>query len=680
MPESAARFFAAPAGTRVTLLGGAGVTKSEHWRPHSVWDELEFLRDELGRLRAEGVAWRDVAVYVPEDELYKRVTRRKLMEWNVPLHDPRLAGAWKDDAGQLRLRDLLRAVAGGLKLDDVRAWLGPGPGRAELFEAAYKSGVHGGAGQWRKLLAKHDVAELKALVESAALLGRSMTAPEFLRAARDVAALIKEIADASALVEFAEHLCDDRPYLADFRARLPRYLGYFEEYLETSSRAGALRSDGVQFVSHGVWLPTSARHAFWLGANLMRRPRPPRERWDWEAAEVRSLWTRLHSGAGALTFPDRVARDEAIVAHALASHGRAILSSLSYDLSGAPLGELPKRYLVTFGEKAATAAGGHPRVGWLAEREKSGNGAKLLRPDLAAARVGEGSMRVSEFEDYLRCPFLYYSRHVLKLEREDELGLDADARARGTILHKILERFLSEEIAGRPAASIEEARERLGQLVEEIVTPGRVSGMFRHKPLIDRFKLDITAAAGRWAEWELENRKKHPTLKALAVEKSLELEIAPGLKLRGKADRIDSDGKHAVVIDYKSGGAPLIGKELASGVGAQLLAYSRAIQQSEGLEPAAAFYLKLGRKVEGKAGIFLKKHQGALHTTHARNSGLVAGEFDTLFERVSESWRAVAENLKAGDFTPRPARGKKDCDSCDFKGVCGFEPGEVTGE
>jgi ATP-dependent helicase/DNAse subunit B len=216
--------------------------------------------------------------------------------------------------------------------------------------------------------------------------------------------------------------------------------------------------------------------------------------------------------------------------------------------------------------------------------------------------------------------------------------------------------------------------------VEEVVTPNRVSGMFRHKPLIDRLKLDIGAAAGRWADWEFENRKKHPALRPLAVEKSLELEVAPGLRLRGKADRIDSDGTHAVVIDYKSGGAPLIGKELANGVGAQLLAYSRAIQETEGLEPAAAFYLKLGRKVEGKAGVFLKKHQGTLHTTNARNSGLVQGEFDTLFERVSERWRAAAESLKAGDFTPKPARGKKDCDACDFKALCGFIPGEDNGE
>ncbi len=647
----------------------------EIWTPHSAWDELEFLRERLEVLRGQGVPWHEIALFVPNDDLYKRFARQRLQRWNVPLHDPTLSGAWKDNADWLWWRDLLKTLASGLKLDEVRSWLGVNDGRKELYEAAFKQGLHGGAAQWARLLREHESPELRLLVEGFGIFSRALGPEQFSEAAGRLVTRMNELLGpqpgADIFLEFARHLSEERPYLETFRARLPRYVPLFEEFLDAKARTQSLRSaDGVHFVGHGVWLPKPVPHVFVLGANALTRAKPPADLWDWEALEVRKIWDRVHLG---LTHAERVARDEALLLYGLTQHPNVVFSATNHGISGELLPE-SAIFKKIKGERNATHSGGHEAVGWtVGGTSATAVVEALLRPDLGPDLSDGKSVRVSSFEDYLKCPFLYYARHVLNLAQEDELGLDPDGRARGNILHRVLERYLADELTGERVADLEAAKKKIGILVDDEATRKNLSGMFRHEPLITKAKALIRRRAEKWLEWEFENREKHPTLRPYAVEKAIELELAGVLKLRGKADRVDSDGKHSVVIDYKSGGAPLIGRELQEGLGAQLLMYARAIELEHGLEPGAAFYLTVGSKVEGKSGVFLKKHQKVLHTTNARNSGLFDGEFATLFEQVSENWTRAARQLRAGDYAARPSRPKKDCPTCTFQPVCGFD-------
>lgn len=669
----------------VALPGEAGVAL-ESWKPHSAWDELEFLRDALAELRAQGVPWREIAVYVPNDDLYKRFARQKLHEWNVPLQDPTLSGGWKDQPRWLWWRDMLRTISSGLKLEDVRAWLGPGASRRELLEAAFERGLHGGAGQWAKLLEKHEVPEIRTLVEGMRAFSRAMTPPQFLKAAETFVPRVEQLLggdglETPLLLEFARHVCEERPYLSEFRSRLPRYVSLFEEFLEIKSRTQSVRSqDGIKFVGHGVWLPVRPRHGFVLGANLISRAKPGADVWDWEGAEVRAAWEKLHFG---MPWAERVLRDEKLVEYSLGASGCVRFSGLEYDLSGKPLskGILFERLC---GKLEPRVRGGHEAVGWsLTGADELTPKVSLLRPDL----VTDKPLSVSAFEDYLKCPFLYYARHVLELEREEDLGLDPNGRARGILMHRVLGRLVEEEMQGKLVLTRETGAKRLAEMIDEEVQKelraGRtLSGMYRHKPLIDATVALIRSHTLKWLDWELENRKKFPALKPFAVEAPVELELAAGVRLRGRADRVDSDGKHAVVIDYKTGGAPYTGGELAEGLAAQLLVYAKGMNEKHGLEPAAAYYIGVGRKIEATKGVFLKKHQKTLHETNARNTGLYDGEWGTLFERVSENWLRAAQSFKRGDFAPLPARPKKDCDACHYKGVCGHQfdvPGPNNG-
>lgn len=66
------------------------------------------------------------------------------------------------------------------------------------------------------------------------------------------------------------------------------------------------------------------------------------------------------------------------------------------------------------------------------------NGASRLpvmpRAEVEIPRV----LPVTAFRDYLRSPYLFYLKHVLKLEEEGEAGLELDAREFGTLLHEVV--------------------------------------------------------------------------------------------------------------------------------------------------------------------------------------------------------------------------------------------------
>lgn len=582
------------------------------WHCHSAWDELEFLRDELVKLRDRGVGWSEIAVLVPKDSGYKRFCRQKLHSWNVPLQDPTLPDDWKDVPHAIWWRDLFRVVASGLKVDEVRAWLGPGDDREAMFRETYLRGITGAASQWTRIIEKFPSPDIKLLIDATGIFSRAMSPLEFRDACEKLVALTDR--DGELIREFAQHLVEERPYLEGFRGRLPRYVPLFEEFLAARARMRSLRCrDGVVFTGHGVFVPGRARHAFALGVNTIERARPSADAWEWEGIEVRKAWQMLHFG---LSWEERVRRDEALLETAMLNHGHVTISSLDYGLGGDPLVETPLSKRLA-GDAPCLASGGHPAAGWIEQERR--NLAVIteheLHPELSPDTAHK-PVAVSAFEEYLRCPYRYYARHILKLFQEEELGLDPNHLARGQILHRVLERVLRAEIEGEQEWSgIDAARQAAFSYVDDelkkaTLSGGSVPGLYRHEALLVKAGALMKSQINGWLDWEFARRAQHPSLRPLQVEFPIELELEAGFRLHGKADRVDSDGAHCVVIDYKSGTPPFIGRELVAGLGAQLLMYSGGVAERLKLEPAGAFYLSVGRRVDGSKGIFLKNKKG----------------------------------------------------------------------
>lgn len=147
----------------------------------------------------------------------------------------------------------------------------------------------------------------------------------------------------------------------------------------------------------------------------------------------------------------------------------------------------------------------------------------VSRKDLAGA-LSAKPLSVSKFEDYLRCPFLFYGRHILKVEQEQEPKLSASALFRGQILHRILEKILRLEMEGagifRDEKFIERVQEEIFAEIQTWKTENKDAGtgMFRDPALEENMRSELLEKVLQWMSWERENRAKHPDLKTIALE------------------------------------------------------------------------------------------------------------------------------------------------------------------
>ncbi|MBY5447270.1 double-strand break repair protein AddB [Rhizobium leguminosarum] len=156
------------------------------------------------------------------------------------------------------------------------------------------------------------------------------------------------------------------------------------------------------------------------------------------------------------------------------------------------------------------------------------------------------SYSFSEVGRLRRDPYAIYARRVLRLDPVDAFNRDPGAAERGTLYHKIVDRFIREaHIAGTPDAAA--AMERiLSELFDMEKLPPHIDAVWR-----PRFR----EVARAFLEWEAGRR--HGILKTLTeVRGGMELEPI-NIRLTGVADRIDMTGPNSSdIIDYKTGFNP----------------------------------------------------------------------------------------------------------------------------
>ncbi|MFS8148472.1 double-strand break repair protein AddB [Rhizobium sp. BR 249] len=156
------------------------------------------------------------------------------------------------------------------------------------------------------------------------------------------------------------------------------------------------------------------------------------------------------------------------------------------------------------------------------------------------------SYSFSEVGRLRRDPYSIYARRVLRLDPVDPFNRDPGAAERGTLYHKIIDRFIREaHIAGTPDAAA--AMERiLSELFDMEQLPPHIDAVWR-----PRFR----EVARAFLEWEAGRR---PGIRKTLTEVrgGVELE-AINIRLNGVADRIDVTGPNAAdIIDYKTGYNP----------------------------------------------------------------------------------------------------------------------------
>lgn len=176
--------------------------------------------------------------------------------------------------------------------------------------------------------------------------------------------------------------------------------------------------------------------------------------------------------------------------------------------------------------------------------------------------------RVTEFRDYLACPYRYYLRQIRRLRAVDDSARELDGGAFGTLLHLVLSAFGrdsdSPRESDREADICEFLMEQLYLLVGQTYDPGQRRPAFRLQ--LEQARQRLRAFARHQAELR---REGWSIIYAEGTgEQSDKLEVAfdvdgVPITLVGRIDRIDfhASQKKVRILDYKTGDTAKLPRE-----------------------------------------------------------------------------------------------------------------------
>jgi ATP-dependent helicase/nuclease subunit B len=156
------------------------------------------------------------------------------------------------------------------------------------------------------------------------------------------------------------------------------------------------------------------------------------------------------------------------------------------------------------------------------------------------------SYSFSEVGRLRRDPYSVYARRILRLDPVDPFNRDPGASERGTLYHRIIEHYTSENHLPGTPDSLAAMQRLTNALFDAEKLPIHIDLVWRSR---------FHEVARSFLDWE---KLRRPEIRGTLTEvrASMELE-AVGIRLTGVADRIDIKGdRSADIIDYKTGSNP----------------------------------------------------------------------------------------------------------------------------
>jgi ATP-dependent helicase/DNAse subunit B len=350
---------------------------------------------------------------------------------------------------------------------------------------------------------------------------------------------------------------------------------------------------------------------------------------------------------------------------------RRPLSALTRDLEAAPTERERLRSLARLSVSAPSEASALAREnGWERRLRRATNAfarPTTLTHQRALQLVGSrDAYSVSELERMASCSAAWFVERYLRPATIDK---EIDRMLRGSILHAALQRFYRELPSAIPGADrVDEGNvEAAVALMRECVTQAVESGLRIDAADLDRRELE------QGLQRDLEQLvRDEATSSSPLVPRHLEVsfrsyELAPGVVVSGKIDRVDGDrmGARGIVVDYKSGSASSA-SEIRDRDLLQLPLYMLVLRDQLGLEPVGGLYVPVGggRRPRG----MLRAGADAVSGFSARDY-LEPDEFADAVEGARGTAIGLVERIRAGDVRHDPQGG--DCPHwCDLWRIC----------
>jgi ATP-dependent helicase/nuclease subunit B len=267
----------------------------------------------------------------------------------------------------------------------------------------------------------------------------------------------------------------------------------------------------------------------------------------------------------------------------------------------------------------------------------------------------------------ISCELKFYFSRLLRIQSQDDLQEDADARELGDILHHCLEQlylpYLHKQLHPQDVASMQ----KLGESTLEAVLKEK----YPERSFDTGLNLLVKRMAASYLKRFLESEKslcKTQVLEIVGLERELSAPFASNYgqhTLRGFADRIDRLDGTLRVLDYKTGVFAKTDVELDllkddllnpnKSKAFQLLAYAWMYQRGSNDRSEIASAIISFRQLNAGAGV-LKIKNGQID--------------DSLFASFETTLQGLINKLFDPKSPITQTEDLKECEKCDFRSIC----------
>jgi ATP-dependent helicase/nuclease subunit B len=247
-----------------------------------------------------------------------------------------------------------------------------------------------------------------------------------------------------------------------------------------------------------------------------------------------------------------------------------------------------------------------------------------------SAQQRDVALAVTAIDRLLSDPYQFYASAILRLRKLDALDAEPTAAWKGTVVHKVLERW--HKAGGRAGELLAIAAEELAEM--------------RAHPLVRSLWWPRLERGLQWIDEQIAGQARKTGRTVLKSEIKGAMTFA-GVKVHGRADRIDMlEGDGLAVVDYKTGQPPsaaMVQQGFALQLGTlALIARAGGFEGVAG-EPRGFEYWSLGKAKERDTQFGYVK-EPVLEGT--KKTGLPRDEF---LDRIEDYLRKAIETWITGD-------------------------------
>ncbi|HUZ15556.1 MAG TPA: PD-(D/E)XK nuclease family protein [Gaiellaceae bacterium] len=304
---------------------------------------------------------------------------------------------------------------------------------------------------------------------------------------------------------------------------------------------------------------------------------------------------------------------------------------------------------------------------------------RITSPLVLEQLGSRGTFGVTELERFADCSSAWFVERFLAPKTIDA---EPDAMQRGSVAHTALHRFFARipaelGIEKLGPANVEDAKRLMRQCLDEAVAGVRMDlTEMQFRELDQTLWRDLEAFVEDECESELSLVPRRFEVafgsERAAPELQRGLELAPGLTLSGKIDRIDVDpfGARGIVQDYKSGKHAHSAREIERELRLQVPLYMLVLRDLVGLEPLGGLYRPLAgaRRARG----LVRASEAETLPGYVKNDYLEEEDFWGVVESARATAATVAERIQEGDVRHDPRDGE--CPAwCDLWPMCRVE-------